>query len=355
MKKIILLFLVGIVFLNPFIVSASSVVIDMDSGRVLYENNKDEKKLIASITKIMTAVIAIENSNLNDVVVVGDEVLSMYGSNIYLEVGEEITLRDLIYGLILRSGNDAAVAIAKYVSGSIEKFVLLMNKKASEIGMKNTIFNNPHGLDEESQNYSSAYDMALLMKYASNLMDFVIISGTKKWSCSTNKKSYIWYNRNKLLTEYKYATGGKTGYTPKAGKTLVSTASKNNLNLIAVSIKDDNHYNNQIKLYEDIFSKYKRYLIIDKNNFNISNKFYNSLYVDTSFYYPMKEDELDKIKVNLDLYELSNYSSNQKVGEIYVMFDNYEIFRENVYVLDASDKNISIINKILSFFNSLFT
>ena len=355
MKKIILLFLVGIVFLNPFIVSASSVVIDMDSGRVLYEYNKDEKKLIASITKIMTAVIAIENSNLNDVVVVGDEVLSMYGSNIYLEVGEEITLRDLIYGLILRSGNDAAVAIAKYVSGSIEKFVLLMNKKASEIGMKNTIFNNPHGLDEESQNYSSAYDMALLMKYASNLMDFVIISGTKKWSCSTNKKSYVWYNRNKLLTEYKYATGGKTGYTPKAGKTLVSTASKNNLNLIAVSIKDDNHYNNQIKLYEDIFSKYKRYLIIDKNNFNISNKFYNSLYVDTSFYYPMKEDELDKIKVNLDLYELSNYSSNQKVGEIYVMFDNNEIFRENVYVINASDKNISIINKILSFFNSLFT
>ena len=221
--------------------------------------------------------------------------------------------------------------------------------------MKNTIFNNPHGLDEETQNYSTAYDMALLMKYASNLMEFVEISGTKKWSCSTNKKSYIWYNRNKLLTEYKYTTGGKTGYTPKAGKTLVSTASKNNLNLIAVSLNDSNHYKSQMNMYDNIFSKYKKYLIIDKNDFNFSNKLYKSLYVDSNFYYPLLEGEKNKIKVNIDLYELSNYSNNQKVGEVYVEFDDKEIFRENIYVLKDSSNSTSIIRKVISFFSSLFS
>ena len=359
MKKVVF-FLVIILVLFPKTTYAlnkscnNCVVMDMDSGRILYESNKDKQMLIASTTKIMTAVIAIENKNLDSIVTIGDEVLKMYGTNTYIEVGEEIKLRDLLYGLILRSGNDAAVSIAKYVGGTEEKFVNLMNKKAKDIGMKNTIFKNPHGLDEENENYSTPYDMALLMKYANSLIDFVEISGTKKWTVTTNKKTYVWYNRNKLLTNYKYLTGGKTGYTPKAGKSLVSTASKNNLNLIFVTLDNNDHYEIQKEIYEYLFNKYKKTLIIDKNNIVFNNSKYNNLYINYSFYYPLKSDEEDDIKVIVDYYDLDIIHNNSIVGEIYVLFKDEEIYRENIYVKLDKCKKKGLFSKVISFFNSLF-
>ena len=175
-KKIVLLIILFFITTNVYAISdtaKSTVVIDNESKRVLYEKNKDEQRLIASITKIMTAVIAIENKNLDDIVTIGEEVLPMYGSNIYIEVGEKMSLRDLLYGLILRSGNDAAVAIATYVGKTEENFVKLMNKKAEDLGMTNTIFHNSHGLDDtEEKNYSTAYDMAILSSYANTLLEF---------------------------------------------------------------------------------------------------------------------------------------------------------------------------------------
>ena len=360
MKKIVL-FLVSLIILGNINANAlngkSVIVMDMDSGRILYQRDINTKRLIASITKIMTAVIAIENKNLDDLVVVGEEVLPMYGTNIYIEVGEELTLRDLLYGLILRSGNDAAVSIATYVGGNEEKFVKLMNEKAKKIGMNNTIFNNSHGLDEKTKNYSTALDMAKLMSYANKLKDFVEISGTKKYSTRTNKKSYVWYNRNKFLSLYEYATGGKTGYTPKAGKTLVSTASKNNLNLVAVSLNDPNHYDSQKVLFDKIFSKYENVLIIDKNNIKFDNSYYNDLYINYSFRYPLTKDEKNKIKIHVDFYNEENIN-NSKVGEIYVMFDNQEIYREYIYNKDNTNKEKeqdNIFLKIINFFNSLFS
>ena len=169
MKRLILIFFILIFPLNVFSLSdssKSSIAIDIDSGRILYEKNKDEKLLIASTTKIMTCIIVLENSNLDDTVKVGEEVLKMYGTNIYLELSEEMTVRDLLYGMMLRSGNDAAIVLATYVGGSEEEFVRMMNEKAKEIGMENTSFSNSHGLDEESKNYSTSYDMSLLSKYA---------------------------------------------------------------------------------------------------------------------------------------------------------------------------------------------
>ena len=361
MKNFVIFFSFICFFINNICVYAidtsySSIVIDSDSGRILYEKNKDEKMLIASTTKIMTAVIAIENNNLDEIVEVGEEILPMYGSNIYLEVGEKISLRNLLYGLILRSGNDAAVVIAKHISGSESKFVELMNIKAKKLGMNNTLFNNSHGLDDDTQNYSTAYDMSKLMKYANTLIDFVEISGTKKWSFSTNKKSYIWYNRNKLLNEYKYATGGKTGYTPKAGKTIVSTATKSNLNLIAVSIKDNNHYDTQKELYDTVFSKYKNVLIVDKNNFKLSNSQYNDLYINYNFSYPLADKEYELIDVKANLYKISSYHSNQKVGELIVTFKNEEVYRESIYIREENNKKKApnLLKKIINFFSSLF-
>ena len=228
--------------------SHSSIVMDIDSGRILYKNNIDNKMLIASTTKIMTAIISIEKGKLNRKVVVGKEVLKMYGTNIYVEIGEKIKIKDLIYGLLLRSGNDASVVLAKAVSGNEKNFVKLMNKKANKLGMKNTIFRNPHGLDENTQNYSTARDMAILSRYAYKTKFYKIVTATKKYQISTGKKTYLWYNKNKLLFNYKYCTGGKNGYTPKAGKTLVTTASNNNLNLTIVSLDDNNSYENHKNL-----------------------------------------------------------------------------------------------------------
>ncbi len=329
MKKIFL-FLIFILFSLPFTVSAdtakSSIIMDLDSGRVLYEKNANQKRLIASITKIMTAIVAIEEGNLTEKITVGEEVLSMYGTNIYVEVGETMKLRDLLYGLLLRSGNDASVVIAKAIAGSEEKFVELMNHKAQEIGMKDTIFRNPHGLDEETENYSTAYDMALLSRYAYQNKTYRNIVSTDKYEVSTGKKAYLWYNRNKLLKAYEYCTGGKNGYTPRAGKTLVTTSSKNGLNLTIVTLSDGDIYNNHIDLYENTFSKYKRYKIIDKNNFKIDKEFVDEdIYLQDSFYYPLTSNEVDDIKTVVHFLDdsatdeigtIEIFLSNEKIGEL---------------------------------------
>ena len=149
----------------------SSIVMDIDSGRILYQNNAKEKRLIASITKIMTFAVCEENINVSKKVVAGEEILDMYGTSIYIEQDEEMSIKDLLYGLMLRSGNDASMVIAKSVSNNEENFVKLMNEKAKKLGMTSTIFKNPHGLDEETQNYSTAYDMALLSRYIYNKSD----------------------------------------------------------------------------------------------------------------------------------------------------------------------------------------
>ncbi len=302
----------------------------------------------------MTAVVAIENKNLDDVVEIGEEVLPMYGSNIYIEVGEKMTLRDLLYGLLLRSGNDAAVAIATYVGGTEEKFVEMMNEKAKELGMKNTVFKNSHGLDEDTQNYSTAYDMALLSSYANTLLEYCEITSTKKWTVSNEKKSYIWYNRNKLLSSYKYATGGKTGYTPKAGRTLVTTANKNNLNLTIVTLNDNNEYVTHESLYEYIFSKYENVLLIDKNNFHVDDFFYEGdIYVENSFSYPLTETEKKLTKTVVDIYKLDNYKDKDKVGEVTVLLNEKELYKENIYVRTTTEEKEGILTKIINFFKGL--
>ena len=158
MKKKVIMLLIVFYLLIPInalglsVSCRSCILIDNESGRILYEKDANTPRLIASITKIMTAILAIESNRLEETVTVGEEVLKMYGSNIYIEVGEQLKLKDLVYGLMLRSGNDAAVVIATYISGSEKNFVELMNKKAKELGMNNTFFNNSHGLDEETEN-----------------------------------------------------------------------------------------------------------------------------------------------------------------------------------------------------------
>lgn len=355
MKKIIVVVLVLLAFFMPSSVMGlslscrSCVLMDSDSGRVLYEKDKDNPRLIASITKIMTAILAIESGRLEEEVTVGEEVLTMYGSNIYIELGEKMKLLDMVYGLMLRSGNDAAIVIATFIGGSEEKFVAMMNEKAKEIGMTNTVFNNSHGLDEVTQNKSTAYDMALLSSYASHNETYMKIVGTKKYTVQTDKKSYLWHNRNTLLSSYPYATGGKTGYTPSAGKTLVTNASKDGLNLTAVTLNDGNMYTSHETLYNYGFENYRNYKILDIKKFKIDSAYYpNQVYIKENFTYPLTEVEKENVKVLVKLTKLDNYKDGDEVGVVIVKLAGKEIYQEKVYVKVKNKEKQGIFSRLRS-------
>ena len=336
MKKLFII-LFAFMILIPIKVQAASeiIVMDIDSGRVIFESNSNEKRLIASITKIMTAIVTIENMDINKTIIVGDEVLKSYGTNTYISVGEKLRIKDLLYGLLLRSGNDAALTLSYSIDNNPSTFIEKMNSKAKEIGMNNTYFENPHGLDEETKNYSTAHDMALLSKYSMNNKIYRSIVETKKYSIKTNYKSYVWFNRNKLLTTYKYCTGGKNGYTPKAGKTLVSTASKDKLNLTIVTLNDPDIYETHESLYNYYFSKYKNYTILDKDDLKLDKSIIdNDVYIDESFIYPLKEDEISKIKTNIKIID----KNSNRIGIIYVYLDGDLIGKRNLYVKKHSTK-----------------
>ncbi len=349
MKKVLVILLLFLIPLNVFCkedtfdTAKSSIVMDLDSGRVLYENNADEERLIASITKIMTCIIAIEQGDLDSDVEAGEEILKMYGTSIYLELNEKMKLIDLLYGLMLRSGNDASVVIAKEVAGTEEKFVEMMNEKAKEIGMTNTTFSNPHGLDEETKNYSTARDMAKLSRYAYKNKTYRKIIGTEEYRVKTDNKSYLWYNRMKLLGDYKYCTGGKNGYTPSAGKTLVTTHKKGNLKITVVTLYDNDEYNNHERLAEYAFDNYSNYDIVDKNDFDLvidDNKYY----VNKSFSYPLTEEEKNNVKV---LASIDDSIKSGKVGNINISINNKTLKKIPLYIKEEKKKE--------NFFTKLFS
>ncbi len=317
----------------------NAIMMDMDSKRILYAKNIHETRSVASISKIMTAVLAIESGKLDDIVTVGNEIDRSYGSGIYIQKGEEISLRDLVYGLMLRSGNDASYAIAEYVGGN--QFVNMMNEKAKEIGMIETIFHNPNGLDEEAGNYSSAYDMAILTSYAMQLEEYQKIVSTKTHTVKTNKNSYYWINKHKLLFQYEYTTGGKTGFTKKAKRTLVSTASKDNLNLVIVTLNDGNDFLDHVNLFNEGFSNYQSVPILKKGNLSIYDDLYYGNYnlsIAKSFSYPVAENENIMIK-----FELSKEPKEGSVGYAKVYLDDEEVYREIIYSQKIKEYHKSLL------------
>lgn len=239
---------------NLHVSAKNAVLLEQSSGRILYEKNAHERQSIASITKIMTAIIAIESKEMGNMAKASKRAIYTEGSSIYLEQKEKMKIKDLVYGLMLRSGNDAAVTISEHVGGSVEGFVYLMNEKARWLGMTNTHFDNPHGLDSD-KHYSTAYDMAILMRYAMENDQFKQISGTTFYQAET--RSYGWQNKNKLLTSlYKNCTGGKTGFTKKSGRTLASTAGKGDLNLIAITLDAPDDWRDHVQMFEWGFEHY---------------------------------------------------------------------------------------------------
>ncbi len=254
----------------------SYIVMEQNSGEVLEGKDIYLQRSVASISKIMTAIIALESYKLYDIVTIGNEIDKAIGSAIYIKKGTQITLIDLVYGLLLRSGNDAALSIAHYLgNGDISNFVSKMNQKASELKMKNTVFNNPHGLDiDDDGNISCAYDMALLARYCNENELYRAINSTKKYHISNIG---TWTNKNKLLHRYQYCTGGKTGFTSKARRTLITTASKDNLDLITVTLDCGNDFNIHQNIYENYFNNYYYLIFLEKGINRVDEyKFYVS-------------------------------------------------------------------------------
>ena len=231
--------------------ATAAILMDAASGRVLYEQNADRKMRIASTTKILTALVAIERGKLSDTVKVSREAAYTEGSAMYLKEGETLTLETLLYGLLLCSGNDAAVAIAQHIGGSVKGFVSMMNEKARELGMDDSSFANPNGLDDESH-YSTARDMAKLARAALENEPLVRIASTRSITIGGRTMR----NHNKLLGYMDNCLGLKTGYTKAAGRTLVSCAEKNGQRLIAVTLQDGNDWADHQALHEYGFSAY---------------------------------------------------------------------------------------------------
>jgi serine-type D-Ala-D-Ala carboxypeptidase (penicillin-binding protein 5/6) len=246
-------------YANEVPISAKqAAVIDVQSGRILYEKNADQKTLIASLTKVVTAIVAIESGKLNDTVTISANAAKQEGSSIYLEPGETYKLKDLLYGMMLRSGNDAATAIAEHVGGSVAGFAVKMNQLAKKLGLKETNFANPHGLDHD-QHYSSAHDMAILTAYALKNPIFKEIVATKTKTIPWPGKEWdrTMRNKNKMLDQYDGADGVKTGYTKKAGRCLISSASKNGRQIAVVVLNDSNDWVDSANLLDYGFNKYQ--------------------------------------------------------------------------------------------------
>lgn len=246
--------------------SPAAVVICEETGRILYNKNANEQRKMASLTKLMTAILLVENCDMNETITVAKEACYIGGSTAGLKPNDQVSAKDLLTGMLLPSGNDCAMAIGYHVGGNIENFAKLMNKKAQELGLKNTSFANPHGLDTDSH-YTTAYEMALIAKHAKTYDIIKEIVSTPNTTVSFNGRPVNLRNTNALLRTYSKATGMKTGFTNGANRCLAASASDNNLNLISVVLGSDTsqiRFNDTQTILEDTFSKYKFY---DISNF----------------------------------------------------------------------------------------
>lgn len=341
--------------------ASSAILMEQQSGRILYEKEAHQVRRIASITKIMTAILAVESGKLDETVKVSNNASGTEGSSLYLKPGEKIKLEDLVYGLMLRSGNDSAVAIAEYVGGSLDGFVFLMNQKAEEIGMKNTHFANPHGLDDHEDHYSTAYDMALLTKYAMANDTYKKIAGTKVHRAPNPTESWdrVWKNKNRLLTGlYEYTTGGKTGYTKRAKRTLVSTASKEDLDLIAVTLNGPDDWNDHINMYEYGFKNYQLVKLYKEGMIKgIDEPFYKKkVYIERDILFPLKKDEKDSIKIEIKLQKPKEEWREKEVepevvGRAIVYFNEQEVQKVPLYFKQTNDKKDT---SFLDYFRNIF-
>ena len=281
--------------------AVSAILIDADSGRVLYEKNVNEKRLIASITKLMTALVAVESHpDLTEKVTIKKEWTGAEGSSLYLREGEVLSLETLLYGLLLQSGNDAAVAIAGYCAQDVETFVDWMNQRAGDLGMTSSHFQNPNGLNHE-EHFSTAADMAKVARACMQNETIAKIVATKSFA----KEGRSFTNHNKLLWQYEGCVGMKTGYTQLAGRTLISSAKRDGQTLIVVTLSDPDDWKDHTNLFNYGFQTYAKRSFYEKGQEIGTIPVEGSLLhavpvvVKDAVSYPLTEDENPKVTIEL--------------------------------------------------------
>ena len=360
MKKTVCVFLIffcvcaalpGVFAAGPSNSAVSAVLIDADNGTVLYEDNADEQMLIASTTKILTALVVLENCGSDESVRIKKEYTNVEGSSMYLQEGDELTVRELLYGLLLASGNDAAVALACYAGGSAGGFASMMNERAFQIGCRDSSFKNPHGLDEDGH-YSTARDLAHITEAAMENKLFCEIVSTK----SVTIKGRTYRNHNKLLWNYEGALGVKTGYTKSAGRSLVSSAERNGLRLICVTLNDPDDWTDHENLYNWAFSEYKRVTVsygdTDIEPVPVISGEQEFVRIRADGFYSCtipKEDSVD-ISVYLPKFVYAGVDEGEQAGLVAVKYDGAIVGRIPLYYAEevALDKTVplTVLEKI---------
>lgn len=329
------------VFAVDYNSSSSEIVMDVNTNRVLYSKNADDKKFMASTTKILTAIVIIESSNIDDQVEITGKTIGIEGSSIYLEKGEILTVKDLLYGLMLRSGNDCAETLAVYKSGSIDDFAELMNNKAKEIGANNSHFVNPHGLHDDNH-YTTAYDLALISCYAMKNPIFKEIVSTKKTIIpfSTKNTKRVLINKNKMLSEFDGATGIKTGFTKKAGRCLVSSCFRDGMELVSVVLNCPPMFERSKELLNDAFNKYSTYKLVESDDVVDFVAVENSIekcpiYLKNDLILPLSDYEKNNYTIEYEIPEvlLLPIKKDEEIGKIKITVKNNLIYTEKLYTM----------------------
>lgn len=334
----------------------SAILLCADTGDILYEKNADEKMLIASITKVMTAIIVIENCDMDEKIKIKPEWSTVEGSSMYLKPDEYYTVSEILTGLLLVSGNDAATALACSMCGDEPSFAAKMNEKAKELGMTNSSFRNPHGLDAP-EHYSTARDMAILASYCMENEEFRRIAST---SCATVKdQTYV--NHNRLLREYEGCIGVKTGYTMAAGRTLISCAERNGMRLVCVTLNAPDDWNDHRYLLDSGFEDYRMAAYSD-NNFKVCldvasavNGTADAVPQNDIKILTKADDEID-VKLEAPRILFAGGIKGEKVGEIHVFVNGELAASENLVYTDNvkqdNDRQLSIQERIGKWFGS---
>ena len=338
------------------------IVMETLHDKVLYSKNKDMQLPMASTTKIVTAITVIENcDNLDELITVPRKATLVEGSSIYLRENEKLSIRDLLYGLMLQSGNDAAETLALHIGdGSIERFAELMNETAKKCGAQNSNFVTPHGLDDKDH-YTTAYDLAKITSYALKNPVFQEIVSTKKHviKATEHNTARTLLNKNKLLNSLEGCDGVKTGYTKKSGRCLVSSCTRDGMQVVCVVLNDGPMFEDSINLINKAFNEYKLYEVLPSYKFvdDITVEDGKSetlrLYNKDGYSVVATEEEIKNYKVEYDYEKIvkAPVEKDTKLGEVKIYYDNSLIFTENLYNiesvegLDPVDKLKDILEK----------
>lgn len=344
--------------------SAKAVcVIERNSGRVLYSKNEYERLPMASLTKIITAIVAIENNaDLDRVIEIPKEATGIEGSTIYLKAGEHLSIRDLLFGLMLRSGNDAAVALAIATSGSVDAFMTLANDFVARLGLVNTHLVTPNGLHDDNH-FTSALDLARVTAYALENPTFAEIVKTQKTVIPNEFKANenrLLKNKNKLLAQFEYADGVKTGYTKKAGRCFVGSATRNGMQLVCVLLDCKPMFEECAKLLERGFEEFElvdllsAYDVCGKIKVTNADETEVGIFTRSEFVYPLTAQEKSNVHITRNLPEsvAAPIKKNQEVGQLEINLGNDLIFCEKIYTINSVESNDlkSKIEKILQGF-----